>query len=45
MNTAGLKMTKFGKIYAKDKKEKKPVGGNGNADSLIATLNDQVFQE
>ena len=45
MNTAGLKMTKFGKIYAKDKKARKPVGEGDNAESLIATLNDQVFHE
>ena len=45
LDTAGLKMNKFGKIVSKDKKDEKPSGGGGNTQSLVATLNDQVFHE
>ena len=45
LDTAGLKMNKFGKIVSKDRKDEKPSGGGGNTQSLVATLNDQVFHE
>ena len=45
LDTAGLKMNKFGKVVSKDKNDEKPSGGGGNSQSLVATLNDQVFHE
>ena len=48
---AGLRINKYGKIVKKDKKDqkdqndKKPSGGGGNGESLVATLNNQVFHQ